>query len=87
MEYEIYRWRYKCKGACFIIYARKEETADAIIEVENTSNIFFLKPARLWRKKACLVSVPPYELELEQMKEAERGLAHRLEYIRTRQEP
>lgn len=51
-----------------VIYARTEETALKIINMWNDmQNIFQWVKPRFRFKKKCMTSIPPYELEQEQI--------------------
>ena len=78
MDYSIYRWRYKAKrGVTMVIFARERKTADEIIAVENRKNIYFYRPARFFFRVLVATSIPPYELEQDQLHAAEKRLGYR----------
>lgn len=69
-QFEIYEFRFVDKrtrmGA--VIYARTEETALKIINIWNEmQNIYHWAKPRFRFKKKYTTSVPPYELEQEQI--------------------
>ena len=67
--FEIYRFIYVDKetGMKFEIYARKEETADRIANLDSELHgVFQWRRRRFFFKKKIMINVPPYELELEQ---------------------
>lgn len=84
MQYEIYEWRFKDKKSRikFLIYARTEQTALKLIEIENYLNVVYFKPQRFKFKVACSTTRPPYEIECEQETELERRKQHRLDYYK-----
>ena len=80
--YDTYEWRYTAKrGVKMIIYARDRKTANEIIEIENTENVYYYKPARFRFKEPTKVIVPPYELELHQLETAKKHFDHRRLYF------
>ena len=69
--YEIYEFRFVDKKTNFrcAVYARTEETAMKIIEQWNANqDIFHWTKQKFRFKKKCYTTIPPYELEQEQMK-------------------
>ena len=76
--YKMFSFIYKSKKTLdIVIYARNKATADRIIEIENTNSDYFYKPKRFFGEKKIISKIPPYELEQEQLKEAERRLKFR----------
>ena len=67
--FEIYAFRFvdkKTKSRCEI-YARTVETALKIIDMWNSLGVFtWVKPKFRFMKK-CFTSIPPYEVEQEQL--------------------
>ena len=84
MKYKTNIWRYKSKKpkAALIVFARERKTADEIVDVENTENLFILKPARFFFRRSCTIDVPPYELEALELETAKARLDRRREYFR-----
>ena len=83
-RFQTYRWKFVCRKpkTCFLIYAREQKTAEEIIAVENTENLYFLKLAKVFSKKAVKVKVPPFELEQHQLEAAEARLERRRAYLK-----
>lgn len=78
-RYHSYQWKYVDRRAkvTLIVFAREQKTADKIVAIVNTENVYYLKPARFFFKKPVLLRVPPYEVEQHQLEQAEKELEHR----------
>lgn len=69
-NYEIYEFTYidrssRCK---FVVYARTLYVANEIIDIENTNNtIFHWIPKKIGFIKKVVSTIPPYELEQQQL--------------------
>ena len=82
-QFELYEFRYidKETKTGFCVYARKEETAKQIIDIENDHNVYhYVKPKFRFKKKY-ISEQPPYELEQEQIEVAEKRRKKRYEYM------
>lgn len=85
-QFELYEFRYidKETRTGFCVYARDEETADKIITIENSCNVYhYVKPKFRFKKKY-ISEQPPYELEQEQIETAEKRRKKRYEYMAER---
>lgn len=86
-QFELYEFRYidKETKTGFCVYARKEETAKQIIDIENDHNVYhYVKPRFRRFKKKYISEQPPYELEQEQIETAEKRRKKRYEYMAER---
>lgn len=82
--YKTYRWKYVSRKPkdCLIICARKQETAEQIIAIENTDNFRILRLVKLFPKKTIYIKEPPYEFEQSEMDIALQRLEKRREYLK-----
>ena len=77
--YDIYEFTYKNESGSLeqVIWARDEETAQKIIDLENQCTEFHWIPRKKKFKVARRTNRPPYELEQEQLEEAQAMLERR----------
>lgn len=84
-SFDIFEFTYKdkkTKARC-CIYAREEKTAQEIIDIVNTDNpLFNFTKKKLFFKKPYTTTIPPYELEQEQLENARKQHAQRLKYLK-----
>lgn len=82
-QFKTFKWRYESRNpkVTFVVYARERKMAEEIIAVENTANIYTLKPTRFFFRSAVTVQQPPYELEQEQLKTVEKRLENRKRFF------
>ena len=87
-RYEIYQFTYigRASRFKFAVFARKIETANEIVTVENTNNIFQWKPKKIGFIKKVISKMPPYELESIQLECAENHLKHKIEYYKRKED-
>lgn len=80
--YDIYEFTYKSKykslGMELVVYARTKEIADKIIDVANQHSSFIWKRKIFGFKKKIKIDTPPYEVELEEIKDEEDRLRYRI---------
>lgn len=83
-QFKIFQWRYVSRKprATFVVYAREQKTADEIIAIENTDNLYILKPAKVRFCTPTETEEQPYALEQRQLAVAERRLNNRRAYIK-----
>lgn len=72
-RYEIYQFTYidRASRFKFAVFARTIETANEIVTIENTNNIFHWEPKKIGFIKKVISKMPPYELESIQLECAE----------------
>lgn len=83
-QYEVYEFRYidKETKTGFCVYARTEEKAQEIIDIENDHNVYnYVKPKFRKFKRKFLSGKPPYELEQEQIEVSIKRRNNRYQYI------
>ncbi len=82
-QFEVFEFRYidKQTKTGFCVYARTEETAQKIINIENDHNVYhYVKPRFRRFKRKYLSEKPPYDLEQEQIDVATARKQKRYEY-------
>lgn len=86
--YHSYQWKYVDKKAkvVLIVFAREQKTADEIVAIVNTENVYYLKPARFFFRKPVMMKLPPYEVEQHQLEQAEKDLEYRRERLKMKPE-
>lgn len=77
--YEIFEFTYINQGGSLkmAVWARTEETAQKVIDLENQCTTFHWIPAKRKFKVAKYTNRPPYELEQEQLEVAKNKLERR----------
>lgn len=83
-QFEVFEFRYidKKTKTGFCVYARKEETAKQIIDIENDHNVYhYVKPRFRRFKRKYISEKAPYELEQEQIEVATTRRNKRYEYL------
>lgn len=72
------------KSRCrFEVYARTLETAQKIIDIENTNNdVFKWSKKKIGFIKKAVSNIPPYDLELQQIETASKRLKNRTDYAK-----
>lgn len=78
--YDIFQYKYKNKKGKLkmIVYARTDDVAKQIIDINNTNSIFYWVPVVFGFKKPIKINIPPYELEQEQLNVSYKKLEYRL---------
>jgi hypothetical protein len=86
-EFEINRYTYRLEGggALLSIYARDKKTAEEIVSIVNTDTRFHWVPKRIGFCKKVFTSIPPYELEQQQIASAHKQLEYRRRNLKERQ--
>lgn len=82
-QFEVYEFRYidKETKSGFCVYARTEEKAQEIVDIENDHNVYnYVKPMFRFKRKF-LSEKPPYELEQEQIEVSKQRRSKRYQYI------
>lgn len=79
MKYKIFKFRYidKETGLKFNVYARNEETANKIIEIENDGSSFTFVPRFRFKRKV-LFDTPPDEAEEIQFETVKQRREYRI---------
>lgn len=72
-----YHFKDKKLHVGLMIHARNEEIANSILKIVNTDNFTIFEKRKFRFSKKIYTTIPPYELERNQMDEALKQLDHR----------
>lgn len=82
---EFYEFHYRAKeskGFRFVVYARSEEIADAIMAIESAYSPWTFVHAKIGFKKRHPIGEPPYEVEEAERQTAYKRLKHRQAFFK-----